>query len=71
MYYARWNVRNLSVTLEYITVKVHKIKLQVDTGGDSTVISSLIWTEPGKRKLDGHLDVLRPLMAVNWRLWDH
>ena len=39
--------------MEYITVKDHKIKMQVDTGADSTVISSLIWTELGKPQLNG------------------
>ena len=53
MYYTRENVFNLSVTWEYITVKDHKIKMQVDTGADSTVISSLIWTELGKPQLNG------------------
>ena len=48
MYYTRENVFNMSVTWEYITVKDHKIKMQVDTGADSTMISSLIWTELGK-----------------------
>ena len=47
-YYTRENVFNMSVTWEYITVKDHKIKMQVDTGNESTVISSLIWTELGK-----------------------
>ena len=39
MYYTRENVYNMSVTWEYITVKDHKIKMQVDTGADSTMIS--------------------------------
>ena len=41
------------VTWEYITVKDHKIKMQVNTGADSTVISSLIWTELGRTQLNG------------------
>ena len=53
MYYTRENVFNMSVTWEYVTVKDHKIKMQVDTGSDSTVISSLIWTELGKPQLNG------------------
>ena len=53
MYYTRENVFNMSMTWEYITVKDHKIKMQVDTGADSTVISSLIWTELGKPQLNG------------------
>ena len=52
MYYTRENVFNMSVTWEYITVKDHKTKMQVDTGSDSTVISSLIWTELGKPHLN-------------------
>ena len=55
MYYTRENVFNISVTWEYITVKDHKIKMQVDTGADSTVISSLIWTELGKPQLNGKI----------------
>ena len=47
-YYTRENVFTISVTWEYIKVKVQKIKMQVDTGADSTVISSLIRTELGK-----------------------
>ena len=47
LYYTRENVFNMSVTWEYITVKDRKIKMLVDTGADSTVISSLIWTELG------------------------
>ena len=53
MYYTRENVFNMSVTWENITVYHHKIKMQVDTGADSTVISSLIWTELGKPQLNG------------------
>ena len=45
MYYIGENVFYMSVTWEYITVKDHKIKMQFDTGPDSTVLSSLIWTE--------------------------
>ena len=53
MYYTRENVFTMSMTREYITVKDHKIKMQVDTGADSTVISSLIWTELSKPQLNG------------------
>ena len=42
MYYARENVFNMSVTWEYNKVKDHKTEMQVDTGADSTMISSLI-----------------------------
>ena len=53
MYYTRENVFNMSVTWEYITVKDRKIKIEVDTSADNTVISSLIWTELGKPQLNG------------------
>ena len=52
-YYTRDNVFNMSVTWEYITVKDHKIKMKVDAGANSTVISSLIWTELGIPQLNG------------------
>ena len=52
MYYTRENVFNMSLKWEYIIVKDNKIKKQVDTGADSTVISSLIWTELGKPQLN-------------------
>ena len=55
MYYTRENVFNLSVTWECITVKDFKKKMQVDTGADSTVTSSLIWTELGKSQLNGKI----------------
>ena len=51
--YALENGINMSVTWEYITVKDHEEKMQVDTGADSNVISSLIWTELGKPQLYG------------------
>ena len=41
------------MTWEYITVKDHKTEMQVDTGADSTMISSLIWTELGEPQLNG------------------
>ena len=53
LYYTQENVFNMSVTWEYITVKDRKIKMHVDTGADSTVISSLMWTELGKPQLNG------------------
>ena len=53
MYYTREDVFNMSVTWKYIAIKDHEIKMQVDTGADSTVISSLIWTELGKPQLNG------------------
>ena len=65
MYYTRENVFKMSVTWEYITVKDHKTKMQVDTGADSTVMSSLLWTELGKPQLNGKSDVLRPMKVIN------
>ena len=53
MYYTRENVFNMSLTRVYITVKDHKIKKQIDTGADSTVISSLISTKLGKPQSNG------------------
>ena len=50
----------MSVTWEYISKNKCKVKMQVDTGADSTVILSKIWTELGKPQLDGkirHLEV--------------
>ena len=55
MYYAREIVLNMSMTGEYITGKDHNIKMQVHTVADSTLISSFIWTEPGKIQLDGKI----------------
>ena len=45
----------MSVTWEYISINNSKAKMQVDTGADSTVISSKIWTELGKPQLDGKI----------------
>ena len=39
-------------------VKDHKVKMQVDSGADSTVISSLIWTKLGKPQLNGKARLL-------------
>ena len=46
---------NMSATWKYIAVRDHKIKTQVDTGADSTVISLYIRTELGKPQLDGKI----------------
>ena len=61
---ARENVFKMSMTWEYITVKDQKIekKKQNDTAADSTVISSIIWTELGKPQLNGKV---RRLDAYN------
>ena len=45
----------MSVKWEYISKNNCKVKIQVDTGADSTVISSKIWTELGKPQLDGKI----------------
>ena len=58
MYYTRENVVNMSVTWEYITVEDHKVKMQVDTAADSSLISSLFWTELGKPQLKGKVRLL-------------
>ena len=44
---------SMSVTWEYISINNCKVKMQADTGADSKVISSKIWTELGKPQLDG------------------
>ena len=46
---------SMSVTWENISINNCKVKMQVDTGADSTVISSKIWTELGKPQLDGKI----------------
>ena len=53
MYYTRENVFNISVTWGYLTVKDHKVEMQIDTSAHSTVISLLICTELGKPQLNG------------------
>ena len=53
MFYTKEQIFNMSVTWEYISINNYKLKRQVDTGADSTVISSKIWTELGKPQLDG------------------
>ena len=47
MYYTRKNVFRMLATWEFITIKDQK-KVQVDNGGDSTVLSTFIWIELGK-----------------------
>ena len=65
MYYTRENNFKMSLTWEYLTVKDQEVKMKVDTGADSTVISSLIGTEIGKPHLNGKSDVLRPMTVIN------
>ena len=55
MFYTKEQIFSMSVTWEYIAVNNCKVKMQVDTGADSTVIESKIWTEFGKPQLDGKI----------------
>ena len=58
-FYTKEKIFSMYVTWEYISINNCKVKIQVDTGAHSTVISSKIWTELGKPQLDGkirHLD---------------
>ena len=78
MFYTKEQIDSMSVTWEYISINNCKVKMQVDTGADSTLISSKIWTEFGKPQLggkirhleayDGHqLTLLRSLTCdVEW-----
>ena len=49
----------MSATWEYISINNCKIKTEIDTGADSTVISSKIWTELGKPQLDSKIRHLK------------
>ena len=42
MFYTKEQILSISVTWEYISINNCKVKMQVDTGADSTVISSKI-----------------------------
>ena len=55
MFYTKGQVFSMSVTWKYISIINRKLKMQVDTGANSTVISSKIWTELGKPQLDGKI----------------
>ena len=55
MFYTKEQINSMSVTWECISINNCKVKMQVDTGADSTVISSKIWTELGKTQLDGKM----------------
>ena len=59
MFFTKEQIFSLSVTWEYISINNYKVKMQVDTGADSTVISSKIWTELGKPQLDGKIRDLK------------
>ena len=55
VFYANEQTFNMSATRENISINNCKLKKQVDTGADSTVISSKIWSELGKPQLDGKM----------------
>ena len=55
MFYTKEQIFSMSVTWEYISINNCKVKIQVDTGADSTVISSKIRTELGKLQLDSKI----------------
>ena len=40
------------------TIKDQKLQMQIDTGADSTAISSFIWTELSKPQLNGEMRLL-------------
>ena len=54
-FYTKEQIFSMSLTWEYISINNYKVKMQVDTGADITVISSKIWTELGKPQLDGKI----------------
>ena len=60
MFYTKEQIISMPSTLEYNSIKNCQVKMQVDTGADSTAISSKIWFELGKIQLDGKI---RPLKA--------
>ena len=56
-HHRRWEcfiLKNKSIW-EYISLNNCKVKMHVDIGADSTMISSKIWTELGKSQLDGKI----------------
>ena len=52
MFYTKEQIFSMSATWECISLNNCKVKMQVDACADGTVISSKIWTEFGKSKLD-------------------
>ena len=54
MFYTIEQIFSMSVTWEYVSINNCNLKMQVDTGADSTVISK-IWTDLGKLQLDGKI----------------
>ena len=60
LFYTKEQFFSVSATWEYNSINKCKVKMQLDTGADSTVISSKIRTELDKPQLDGkmrHLEV--------------
>ena len=55
MFYTKEQFFSKYATWEYISINKCKVKLQLDTGADRTVISSKIWTELSKPQLDGKI----------------
>ena len=55
MFYTKEQIFSMSATWEYISINNCKVKMQVDTGAGSIVISSKIWTELGKPQLEGKI----------------
>ena len=55
IFYTNKQIFSMSLTWEYISINNCKIKMQVDTGAESAVISSKIWTELGTPQLDGKI----------------
>ena len=55
MLYNKEQIFSMPVEWEYNSINNSKVKMQVDTGADSTVMSSKIWTEVGKPQLDGKI----------------
>ena len=49
VFYTKEQIFSMSATWEYMSINNCKVKMQVDTGADSTVISSKTLTELGKR----------------------
>ena len=59
MFYTKKQIFSMSLTWEYISINNCKLKLQVDTGADSAMVLSKIWTELGKPQFDGKIRHLR------------
>ena len=72
MFYTKEQIFSMSVTCENISINNYKVKMQVDTSADSTVISKM-WTELGKPHLDGKIRHLEAYDGhqLGSRFWDH